>query len=406
MTVFFFLLVVGVTVAVAQNSHRASRAAWKAAGDHLRLHFTPGNLFTQPQLQGSVRGIDVRVEVARRRGGSNNATVTVYSASLHQSTAPPVVFRRQHAGSFFRSFIGGHDVVVGDPRFDDTIVVDSSEAHAVTEYLTPARRAAILSVFSGWHDVDVSQRRLSIRTRGRTRDAAEIVRTVNRLVDTARVLANPQPLDSALGHRDDGELHVAVEALHDLNAGSEANVVTRIVEAEALVATGESERAVEIIEEVAEQLPADPEIDSWRDHLAGDVPAAPSEPAETHQPQPADLSQQAVIDDLFADTRYGVAIDARYAEAFAGREVTWTGTVEQSRGYRSDADFGTDPGTKTVVAIGSVGSSRLMSNKVRAVVDLPEGATVVRGDTITFRGTLLHVDRFTRQFYVNDADTI
>ena len=398
MAVFFILMVVGIVVAIAQNSHRASSDAWKAAGDHLRLHFTPGNLFTQPQLQGSVRGIDVRVEVARRRGSNNNATVTVYSASMPQSTAPPVVFRRQHAGSFLRSFIGGHDVVIGDPRFDDTIVVDSSEARAITEFLTPARRAAILSVFSGWHDVDVTHRRLSIRTRGRTRDASEIVRTVNRLVDTARILANPQPLDTALGHRDEGELHVAVEELHDLNAESEPNVVTRMIEAEALVASGESERAVEIIEDVAEQLPADPEIDTWREHLATGVSAAPSEPA--------DLSQQAVIDDLFAATRYGVAIDARYAEAFAGREVTWTGTVEQSRGYRSDADFGTEPGTKTTVAIGSVGNSRLMSNKVRAVVDLPEGATVARGEAITFRGTLLHVDRFTRQFYVSDAETV
>ena len=407
MGILFLLFVFGIALAIAQSAQRTSGAAWKAAAGHLRLQHTPGSLVTTPQLNGSVRGVAVRVEVLKRRGGGNGSTTTVFSV-VHPSPAPPVQFKRQHAASFLRQFVGGRDVVVGDPRFDDSIVVDAADDAAIVAYLTPARRAAILSVFSTWRTVEVSDTGLSVSTPGRARDAAKIVSTVNRLVDTCRVLSDPEPLDTALGERDGDELKVSADALHELNARSDPNVVTQMLEAETLVATGESVRAIEIVEDVAERLPEDPEVDGWRDFFAAsaDAPTSPDPSGPSGPPEATetpDLDQQAVIDDLFADTRYGVSIDARYAEAYAARRITWTGTVENSRGYRSDADFGTDPGTKTTVAIGSVGSSRLMSNQVKAVVALPDGTKLIRGDTVTFSGTLLHVDRFTRKFYVSNG---
>ena len=400
MGLIFILFFAGVALTVVQSAHRSANAAWRAAGEHLQLHHTPGSMFNAPQLSGTIRGIAIRVEVDNRRQRGGSGPTTVYSADHRAQMTPRVTFRRQHSASFLRQIVGGHDMVVGDPRFDDSIVVDSQDGSAIAAYLTPARRAAILSIFSTWRDVDLNDRGLSVAIPGRVKNAAEIVSTVNRLVDSCRVLAEHESLDAALAHRDDGELHVAAAALHELNADPDPNVVTQILEAETLVASGESVRAVEIINSVTHRLPEDAEVDRWRDLLA---PAdAATTPPETPPILPA-LDQQSVIDDLFADSRYGVQIDARFTEAFDGREITWSGEVENSRPYRSDADFGTEPGTKTMVDIGAVGSSRLMSNQVKAVIDLPDGTTLARGDQVTFRGTLLHVDRFTRRFYVRDA---
>lgn len=339
-----------------------------------------------------MRGVAVRVEVVSR----NRSTLTVYSA-VHPTPAPPVEFKRQHAVSFLRQIVGGRDVVVGDPRFDDSIVVDAGSEIAITDYLTPARRAAILSIFSTWRTVELTDSWLSVSTTGRAKQATEMVSTINRMVDMVRVLADHEPVDAALSLLDDGELHDAATALHTVNAESDAdNVVVQLLEAETLVAAGETVRAVEIVDQVAERLPDDPEVADLQ-HL---VDATTDD--DTTAP-PASLDSPGVIDDLFASTRYGLDIDRRFSEAYAERVVTWTGTVEQSRGYRSDADFGTEPGTKTTVALGAVGGSRLMSNRVKAVVDLPDGTDLDRGDEITFRGTLLHVDRFTRRLYVRDA---
>ncbi len=383
---FFGLLAAALT----RTATASADAAWKAAGEHLGLAHTPARMFSPPQLNGSVRGVAVRVEVITR----NRSTLTVYSA-VHPTPAPPVEFKRQHAASFFRQFVGGRDVVVGDPRFDDSIVVDAGNEMAITAYLTPARRAAILSIFSTWRTVELTDSWLSVSTPGRAKQATEIVSTVNKMVDLCRVLADHEPVDAALSLLDEGELHDAATALHTVNAESDDdNVVVQLLEAETLVAAGETVRAVEIVDDVAEELPDDPEVTDLRDFVNAD--------AETVS-APASLDSSGVIDDLFSSTRYGLDIDRRFSEAYADRVVTWTGTVEQSRGYRSDADFGTEPGTKTTVAIGAVGGSRLMSNRVKAIVDLPDGTDLERGDEITFRGTLLHVDRFTRRLYVRDA---
>lgn len=388
--IIFLLIGAGAFYAISRSYHQNEAKAWSAAATHLQLAYTAGGLFQPPQLAGTVRGVAVRVEVESKQ---KNSWTTVYSA-VHPTPSPPVTFRRQHAMSFLRQVVGGRDVVVGDPRFDDAIVVDAPSTLAITEFLTPTRRAAIMSTFSAWSNVELTDRSLSVRTNGRTRDASRIIATVNRMVDTCRLLSDPEPVDDALTHRDEGELHLATEALHEVNAQPEPNVLTQMLEAETLVASGAPEQAVEILDDVADSLPDDPEVAEWREHVV-----APIEETDAAPP----LDQQSVIDDLFSTTRYGIKIDARYAEAFHGRGITWTGEVEQSRGYRSDADFGTEPGTKTTVNLGSVGQSSLFSNRVKAVIDLPEDTTVGRGDAITFTGTLLHIDRFTRTFYVRDA---
>ena len=57
------------------------------------------------------------------------------------------------------------------------------------------------------------------------RDAAEIIATVNRMVDACRLLSEPEPVNHALTQRDEGELHAAAESLHEINAQPVANVV-------------------------------------------------------------------------------------------------------------------------------------------------------------------------------------
>ena len=92
--------------------------------------------------------------------------------------------------------VGGRDVVVGDPRFDDAIIVDAP-SQAITAYLTPTRCAAVLSVFSTGRNVVLNDERLTVFTAGRERSASQVVATINRLVDTCRVLGEPAAIDAA-----------------------------------------------------------------------------------------------------------------------------------------------------------------------------------------------------------------
>jgi hypothetical protein len=353
--VTFLVLLVAAAVAasaVARTS-RSSSSAWSEAAGQLGLRRGVGRRANAWRLQGVVRGIEVRVEVSSRAKG-HDGPATVYTAS-GPIPAPKVVFRRQHPASFLRQFIGGRDVEVGHPRFDNAVVVDAHDEAAMREYLTPARRDAILALFAIWRHVVITEQSLTVTVPGRAREATEIVATVERLVDATLALGPPSPA-----------------------------------------------------------TPPPPPLAPPPPVVPPAPPPSPAPPEPVDEPVPAgdadaappSLDQQAVVDDVFSDERFGAAIDEHFRRHYQGSQVTWTGTVEHARGYRSDVDFGTTPGTRATLTIGAIGNSRLRSNRTRAVVDLPEGTTPERGDELTVRGTLLRLDRFTRTFLVENAEIV
>lgn len=355
-TLLVFLIAAAVAASAVARTSRSSSSAWSEAADQLGLRRGVGRRANAWRLQGVVRGIEIRVEVTSRAKG-HDGPATVYTAT-GPIPAPKVVFRRQHPTSFLRQFIGGRDVEVGDPRFDNAVVVDAQDEAAMRSYLTPARREAIMALFATWRHVVITERSLTITVPGRAREATEIRATVDRLVDTALALGPSTPTASPPPPP-------------------------------------------------APPPPVEPPP-------VAPTPVPPAPPTPVHEPVPAadtdaappPLDQQAVVDAVFSDERYGAAIDEHFRTHYQGSQVTWTGTVEHARGYRSDVDFGTTPGTRATLTIGTIGGSRLRSNRTRAVVDLPEGTTPARGDEITVRGTLLRLDRFTRTFLVENAEIV
>jgi hypothetical protein len=296
--IFFFLIIAGAMFAVSHLYRQNTRAGWARVAGQLGLYLEPGSMFRSPQISGELRGIPVRVETVTRGHSNNRSTATVYTTA-HHSPSPLARFARQSNFSFPRSFVGRADVVVGDPRFDSRIIVDSDYPEAVTEFLTPARRATI--------------------------------HTISRLVDTSRILEAPDAVDHALATRE-----------------------------------------------------------------AGDLAAA------SPDARPA-LDAKKMIDDLLGPRRLGHEVEVAFEQGYQGRTVEWSGEVDSARDFRSDADFGSEPGTKVVVRIGSIGESDLFSNLVKAVVEFAPDTDLARGNGIRFTGTLLRIDRFTRSIYIADA---
>ncbi len=419
----FFLLIAGVMIMMATFAYQKwvqAMEAWTTAASTLGLQKAASSLLSQASMSGNIRGIDVRVYSERRGSGDDKKTYTVYSA-FYLSDAPAVTMKREAGFGFMKRLLRTTDVQVGDPAFDSALVVDSSDPAAITEFLTPARRHAVLSLVQNWPTAEVSNTRLLVAKRGLELDANVIVSTVNRLVDTALVMGEPVAVDRVLQLEADGELAAGAAQLAQINSAGD-NVFTKMLEASAVTMLGDSGRAERILEEVEEQLPADPEVMELRDMIARPTPpleatavptlgpvsehppeaepvvgaASPEPPGVGGAPVDADL----LIDDLFGSNRLGHEVDTRFLEAYHGRPVRWTGTVEQIRPYRGDRDFGSEEGQKAKVLIGNIGDGRLVTSRVEAVVQLPTDAPVERGDEITFTGTLLRIDRFMRNIYV------
>ena len=135
--------------------------------------------------------------------------------------------------------------------------------------------------------------------------------------------------------------------------------------------------------------------------------ASPEEPeAVVSSPKEHVLfDQQSVIDDLFDSQRPGYEVEQRFFDVYESALVEWSGTVRRSREFRSDRDF-SGAGVKVTIEIGSRGDSKLVSNQINAIVQLPEGTSIENDQQVRFRGTFVRTDRYMRNLFVANADLL
>ena len=351
---FIVLAVAGFAVSAYLRS--VARSEWARARMALGLNQAPSAKRSRWWIGGQIRGIHVDVRIVHRGSGKNRTTYTRYEVT-HPSVGPDVRLTRQGTTSFLRKLVGGRDVVIGDPRFDDSVVIDTDDPAAVAAFLSPARKAAVLTIFQLWRGAEIGNRIIAVETRGLQRSGDTIVATVNRLVDTALVMSAPAAVDHALELQEHGDLATGVAELHAVNEAA-PNSFTSLLEAQGLVALGEREAAAAIVGDL-ETVPEDGEVAGLRElthrpppappqvrqvpqiapapapEVVHEAPPAPealpvseavpvSEPEPTPAAAPAsprvpevatatpapdvDLSQDAVIDDLFGSDRMGFEI--------------------------------------------------------------------------------------------------
>ena len=436
MAALFPLVFGGIAVLVAvvtgQKSKSQQAEAWMAVAAAHQLQFTPGSGFGgYGRLNGAVGMAEVAVDIFTRGSGDSSTRYTRYRLNFPSMFDGAFMMKKQKPFSIFGRLFGAADQLVGDPDFDSRVVVNALDPTAVNRYLTPARKVAVLRLMEGFDFVEVGPRSFTVERRDVDKDANRVTAMIQYLADVARVLSSPSDVDLALEKQERGDLADAVVALHELNDVQDAatNSFTQFLEAEALVAMGEGKRAGDVFDD----MPVfDPELGEWKtvakNHLKPldlkpiqppppkvstpptspppTEPAPPAVPApapkQTVDPRTVSLDQDAVIEDLFGSSRLSFDVEKRFFEVYELARIEWTGTVQNSRNFRSDRDF-PGAGVKATIEIGSRGDSKLVSNQVRAIVHFAEGTTLENGSQIRFSGTLIRADRYMRNLFVAGA---
>jgi hypothetical protein len=96
-----------------------------------------------------------------------------------------------------------------------------------------------------------------------------------------------------------------------------------------------------------------------------------------------------------------------FDERFAGRQVTWSGTLKAVEPYRFDFVFGQDPGTKATFVIHAAEGATFGGGEISAVIQLPAGSDGLDsriGEDLQFSGTLEKVDGFVRNVFLTNAN--
>jgi len=393
--IFVLFAVAGVLVGMAQRDR--TNDGWAKAAHRLGMTFEPAGFIGRPRLSGRFGDVAVTV-TTDSTGGKNKQQFTRYEVN-HPPVGPAVKMTRQGVASgLFGSLIGRTDVLVGEPLFDNNVIVESDDAEQVRGFLIPARRAAVQELFAVFDHAEVEQARIRVSNRGVSTDPNAITATISRLVDIASVLADPE-LNTILGHRQDGHLLQTAEELHDFNR-QRGNRFTSTLEAEALAEAGRHGQAAEAFDELWAGQPDEPVSTGWYDL------AATADPPPLAGGSAVERTQQAIIEDVFASDRMSWEAVQHFEATYRDTTVEWSGTVVRADPYERDRDFDGGPGLKAVVSIGRAGRPGVISNEIEAVIELPTEAALHQGADIRFRGVLANVDRFSRKIWIRRASLI
>ena len=396
---FLIFGAVAAAIAAARASSHRTNSAWAAAARELGITLKPTNVafgfFGKLAMTGTVHGMDLTIDTHQ----SSDNTFTRYRVD-YPSLGLGLTVKREHAVARIGKFFGYQDIEVGDPVFDEAIILKGDYPDRIAAFLTPARRVAITGLIELHPGAVITDTRITYSTRGLQTDTRAIVSTMQRVVSVAQELHNPDHINErAMQHRLEGDAGEALAMLE--KAGDTGDPFVDFLRkqqvGEIRRSRGDTEGARTVFQELERTAPADPEIKRWAAPKA--EPAAPVPPATNSGNAPE------VADHLFAKENYSFDTMEIFESEYEGTTVAWSGILKRLRRFDYDRDFGDGPGVKAVFSIATLGTDLYAGREVDAIVRLPHGAeaSLDIGQRYQFSGVLSRCDPAMRNLFVSDA---
>lgn len=405
-------------------------AAWNKAAELLGMQYQPGGVFGKRSISGWMAGHRVAVDTYTKSSGKSSNTYTRYRVHYPEPLGLGLQLKKEGFLSSMAKLFGSQDIEVGDPQFDDEVLVKGTDPRRVVEFLTHSRRMRILRLLNSLDGCEIGDASISYSRSGTETDPERMQRHVRRMISVAARLSDraeeSSSLDRAIEAKRAGELGQALEHVRRGSAAEAApDADSSMVEGEILYTGGRYDEAAQVFEQARQESPEDDELEAWAEHsrkraataepppVESPVPLPPAEPATagspvetTAPPSPDGPSAQQVCEQLFDPKVLSLDASKLFEERYLNRRVRWTGTLRQARDYAFDIVFGDEPGTKLVVDVHEV-QGGAFGRTVQALVRLPREALQAMqdriGQPIAFEGRLISCDAFMRNLYVDQA---
>jgi hypothetical protein len=192
-------VVISAVAAASRNARRAIHRTRQFAADQLGASYDPSGWFGTPRIHGHKDGLSLEVTFVEGRNPTTFFKVRGLPENLELS---------QEGGlATLGKILGGQDIEIGDPEFDDEIRVQGSEAVARAA-LTVEGRKRVLRQVKGDGKV-IKNGSASFRLHGTKMTADAIVLEVTSLLQMGKSLRLPCPvLDCVAGNAENDPLPV------------------------------------------------------------------------------------------------------------------------------------------------------------------------------------------------------
>ncbi len=410
--VVVLMVVVGLAIAAGYSlsQRREANEAWREAARRRNLLFHPGDLFTQPELAGTLEGHHLSVTVVTH-GRDSARKYTRYRVEYREPLPAGLRISKEPTGLLagVRRAFAGADIHVGDPEFDDTLRVVGSDVPLIRAFLTLPRRLLLLRVHDRYPTIEIDDEQISWDVRDVELNPDLIVATVDRLIETATGLSpgpSEQPFESDTqgGGLDPGPAEPG-DSAHHIHSPSRVGDHPTFDAAALLSDLRDPDRPIQ--PETPAAVVADDDVQPANTPLldtAADGTAAPDEPAGEPEPSRDDgATVAAVCATLFDRSGTSLEVPQAFAERYRGRHVRWLGRLTSVTRYPFDRIFGSEPGCRAVFTVHRTGPS-FGPRDVRVVLQLPDGQELALRSSVgagfEFEGRLIGYDRFMQTLFV------
>jgi hypothetical protein len=400
---FLIFGAIAAALAAARSSRQRSNLAWAKAARELGITLEPTRggfgFFGKMSMSGHVHDMELTIDTRQ----SDDTTYTRYRV-----TYPPLGLsfqaKRQHALTRLGKVFGYQDIEIGDPLFDDQIIVKGDYPERIADFLTPARRVAITGFIELYPGAVITNTGISYEKRGLDSEEDRLISTMQRMLSVARQLRGADRVtERAAERRLAGDVGEALDILEEAGDTGDPFVdfLRKQQVGEIRYARREPKQAIEVFRELKKQAPADPEVDRWAKYR----PTKTSEPPEPAVTATHSGDAEAVAAHLFHEDNYSFDTMEIFEREYEGSRVEWAGILKRLRRFDHDRDFGDGPGVKAVFAIATLASDLYAGREVDAIVRLPRGAedTLEIGERYGFSGRLSRCDPAMRNLFISDA---
>lgn len=351
--ILIFFAAFAIFAVVLVRHEKALNAAWTEAAQRLNLQ----RVGVSKRMEGRHGGGYVQIEGYSRGSGKSKRNYTDFRVLAPQPLNFSLELAPQGWFHSITSMLGAQDIITGDPVFDQAVVVRGQPEERVREWLTPERRALILSLRKGnWR---VTSQAVLITRDGFVKDFHDFQRGLAEVLTMAPVWGPP------------GEPQPSLRP-----SATPPPLPTR--------------------ERVApEPAPAPP---------TSATKAAPGPPVSADVEaayDPGDKGRVALFTQLFAsDMPYFKAREA-FQETFREREAEWTGVIRNVSHYYADRVFGKGPGYIVVLAWPGPADD-IQAHFQMSEAD-GEAFRTREGQTARLRGRMVQCDPFLPGIFLADG---
>ncbi len=366
---FFFIVVAGVAVYMWLNAAKGHRQQWQSAADELSVTYYPGTMGALGNLSGEFGGHRIAVSTFTKSSGNSNQTYTRYHFEYRRRIDVEMKMTPQGVLNQIGKMFGLQDIEVGNPSFDDRVLLRGSDPDAVRQYLTPELQDAIEQMIFTYSNITITNEHVRMDRRGKDTDSAVILGTVRRLLAFCEEMV-----------------------LASQTARPPRNI------------RADKKQPPPLPVQEADPAPAVPKVPPAIPVNPGPAPAVPVEESveEVGVPDRVDLKQMA--EELFGVDAGGSLQAAKvFNSRFDGRPVSGVGVLKRVNRFSYDPVFINAKGVKAMFEVCELADA-YSKIKVSAEVMFPseeyDSLMEKIGASLPIYGTLIAQDTLLHQFYI------